>query len=73
MNPEILYPEIKEMKSDEVFIEWAFVLRSKKHGGDLKLHTKVLIKANAKRAFVKALEQEYNVDQEHVELVTISR
>jgi hypothetical protein len=73
MNPDILYPEIKGMKSDETFIEWAYILRSKKNGGDLKIHTKVLIKTQAKRAFVKALEQEYNVDQEHVELVTISR
>jgi hypothetical protein len=73
MNPEIQYPEIKEMKDDEIFIEWAYIIRSKRNGGDLKLHTKVLIKKLSRRTFVKALEQEYKVEQEDVELVTISR
>jgi|WetSurSiteA1Bulk_404760.scaffolds.fasta_scaffold315718_2 hypothetical protein len=73
MNPEIQYPEIKEMKNDEIFIEWAYIIRSKRNGGNLNLHTKTIIKKQSYRAFVKALEQEYKVEQEDVELVTISR
>jgi hypothetical protein len=69
MNPEILYPEIKEMKNDEIFIEWAYIVKDEVQ----KIHMKTIIKKQSYRAFVKVLEEKYNVGQEAIELVTISR
>jgi hypothetical protein len=88
MNPETQYPEIKEMKTDEIFIEWVYIVKDPNEiteivggqevtytpgGTGYKIHIKTIIKKQSYRAFVKALEQKYNVGQEAIELVTISR
>ena len=58
MNPEIMYPELKTMKSDELFIEWAYIVKTK---NVIKIHVKKLIPKKEKTIFVKALILEYNV------------
>lgn len=68
MNPEIMYPELKEMKNDEIFVEWAYVIRP---SGVLKLHVATMIQKKAKDTFVRALKQKYG--EEEIELVTIFR
>jgi hypothetical protein len=59
MNPETLYPELKEMKSSEIFIEWAYIVK----GFRLveKIHVRRVIPRKEKNIFVKALKQEYGI------------
>jgi len=77
MNLEILYPELKNMKSNEIFIEWAFIVKTK---NIIKIHIKKVIPKKEKTIFVKALKLEYNVVRnddpaldEVVELTTIEK
>lgn len=77
MNLEILYSELKDMKPDELFIEWAFIVKSK---NIIKIHIKKVIPKKEKTIFVKALKLEYNVVRnddpaldEVVELTTIEK
>jgi hypothetical protein len=84
MNPETLYPELKEMKASEIFIEWAYIVRDFKL--DQKIHVRRVIPRTEQNAFVKALKLIYGVSKpdeldkegylekfERVELVTIER
>ena len=68
MNPELQYPEIKDMNKDEVFVEWAYII---KPSGVTKLHTKVMVPKKTLNAFNKGLKELYQADE--VELVTISK
>jgi hypothetical protein len=77
MNPEIQYPELKEMKSGEIFIEWAYIVR---FTGILKLYLRKIISKKEQNTFIRALKTEYNVQSsenlikdERVELVTIEK
>jgi len=77
MNLEIQYPELKNMKSNEIFIEWAYIVKSK---NVIKIHVRKVIPKKEKTIFVKALKLEYNVVRsddssldEVVELVTIEK
>ena len=77
MNLEILYPELKNMKSNEIFIEWAFIVKTK---NIIKIHIRKVIPKKEKTIFVKALKLEYNVVRnddpaldEVVELTTIEK
>ena len=77
MSPETQYPELKDMKPGEIFIEWAYIVKSK---NVIKIHVKRIIPKKEKTIFVKALKLEYNVVRddnpaldENVELVTIER
>lgn len=71
MNPETMYPELKEMKDSEMFIEWAYIT---KPSGYLKIHIKTVINKKSRDIFVKALKQEHNVvDDEEIQLITIYR
>jgi hypothetical protein len=72
MNPETLYPELKEMKSSEIFIEWAYIVIGFK---TIKIHIRRIINKKEKIIFVKALKQEYIPEYteifNYVNLVTI--
>jgi len=78
MNLEIVYPELKDMKSNEIFVEWAYLIRTT---GVEKLHIKTIIPKKELKAFTKALKLEHNlkVDPEDpnknevIELVTIEK
>ena len=77
MNLEIKYPELKTMKSSEIFIEWALIV---KPHNVIKIYVKKLISRKEKTIFVKALKLEYNVVRnddpaldEVVELTTIEK
>jgi hypothetical protein len=77
MNIEKLYPELKDMKANEIFIDWAFIVKSK---NIIKIHVRKVILKKEKIIFVKALKLEYNVVRnddpaldEVVELTTIER
>ena len=77
MSPEIQYPELKEMKDSEIFIEWAYIVKSK---NVIKIHVKRVISKKEKTIFVKALKLEYNIVRnddpsldEVVELITIEK
>ena len=77
MNLEIQYPELKTMKPSEIFIEWAYIVKS---NNVIKIHVRKVIPKKEKIIFVKALKLEYNVVRsddssfdEVVELVTIEK
>lgn len=77
MNFEIQYPELKDMKPNEIFIEWAYIIKSK---NVIKIHIKRVIPKKEKTIFVKALKLEYNVVRnddpsldEIIELITIEK
>jgi len=76
MNPETLYPELKEMKSSEIFIEWAYIVRGFKL--DQKVYVKRVIPKKEINIFIKALKMEYGVEAgpdkfECINLVTIEK
>ena len=65
------------MKSNEIFIEWAFIVKTK---NIIKIHIRKVIPKKEKTIFVKALKLEYNVVRnddpaldEVVELTTIEK
>ena len=76
INPEEQYPELKTMRSSEMFIEWAYVVKKR---GVTKLHIKQIIPKKERPVFIKLLKLEYNIaydpyspyDNEEVELITI--
>ena len=77
MNPEDKYPELKDMKPNEIFVEWAYIVKSK---NIIKIHVRKVINKKEKTIFVKALKLEYNVVRnddpaldELVELTTIEK
>lgn len=77
MNLEIQYPELKDMKFNEIFVEWVYVIKSK---NIIKIHTKKVIPKKEISIFVKAFKLEYNIVRnddpaldELVELITIER
>ena len=84
MNPEIIYPELKDMKSSEIFIEWAYIIRD--FSVDQKIHVRRIILKKEQNAFIKAMKMEYKVGKpdefdkngdldkfERLELVTIEK
>ena len=82
MNPEIFYPELKNMKSSEIFIQWAVIVRD--FTVDKRIHIRRIIPKKEQNALIKALKQEYGVGKpdeldkdpdkfERVELITIER
>ena len=84
MNPETLYPELKDMKSSEIFIELAYIVRDFKL--EQKIHVRRIIPKTEQNAFIKALKLLYGVHKpdeldkdgdlykfERVELVTIEK
>lgn len=77
MNPETIYPELKDMKNSEMLVEWAYVVRPKRV---TKIFVRRIIFKKERNIFVKALEMEYEVihdelpdKDEYIELVIISR
>ena len=77
MNPETLYPELKEMKSSEIFVEWAYIV---KEFGYTKVFVRRIIPKKETPMLIKALRMEYcpAVDPENpkfsaVNLVTIEQ
>jgi hypothetical protein len=58
MNLEVQYPELKEMKKDELFIEWAYIVKEFNY---IKVYVRKIIPKKEKNIFVKALKQEYGV------------
>lgn len=74
MNPEVKYPELKEMKSNEVFVEWAYAVKNNEHKATsevLKIQLCRIIPKAELKAFVKALRLEYNATE--IDLATISK
>ena len=84
MNLEIQYPELKTMKSSEIFIEWAYIVENFVLVN--KIHVRRIIPKKEKTIFVKALKLEYGVSPspdvyedgylvkfKRVELVTIEK
>ena len=59
MNPETLYPELKEMEASEIFIEWAYIVRDFKL--DQKIHVRRVIPKTEQNAFIKALKLIYGI------------
>jgi hypothetical protein len=74
MNLETMYPELIEMKKDEIFIEWAYIVKEFNY---IKVYVKKIIPKKEKNIFVKALKVEYNVHNDEtfecVNLVTIEK
>ena len=74
INLEVQYPELKDMKSLEIFIEWAYVVIGFK---TIKIHIRKIIPKKEKTIFVKALKQEYIPEYteifNYVDLVTIEK
>ena len=60
MNPEILYPELKDMKSSEIFIEWAYIVKG--FGLVEKIHLRKIIPKKEQNVLIKALKMEYGID-----------
>jgi hypothetical protein len=72
MNLETIYPELKEMKSSEIFIEWAYIVRDFKL--DWKIHMRRIIPKAQQAVFIKSLKMVYNVeDKEENGLTTFER
>ena len=85
MNPETLYPELKDMKPSEIFIEWAYVVRD--FNLEQKIKVRRIIPKTEQNTFVKALKLVYGIGGkedsydssgvlekfERVELVTIEK
>jgi hypothetical protein len=78
MTLEGQYPELKDMKDSEMFIEWAYIVKT---SGVTKLPIKRIFPKKERNAFVKVLELVHDVKKyiddpskdENVELVTITR
>jgi len=78
MNPEMQYPELKNMKENEMFVEWVYIVKPM---GVLKLYIKKIIPKKERNAFVKALKVEYGVKEDPddptrsgvIELATITK
>jgi len=77
MNPEIMYPELKDIKNSEILVEWAYIVRPKRV---TKIFVRRVIPKKERNIFVKALEMEYEVidndlpdKDEYIELVTIQK
>jgi hypothetical protein len=62
MNPETLYPELKEMKSSEIFIEWAYIVKG--FGLVEKIHVRRVIPKKQQGIFIKALKEQYGIQQD---------
>jgi hypothetical protein len=58
MNPETQYPELKDMKLTEVFIEWAIMVED--FNVVRKIHVRRIIPKKEQNMLIKALKQEYN-------------
>jgi hypothetical protein len=56
---EVLYPELKTMKSSEIFIEWAYIVKG--FGMPHKIHLRRIIPKREQNAMIKALKLVYNV------------
>ena len=78
MSPETQYPELKDMKSSEIFIEWAFIVKKDRL---IKLYLKKIIPKKEMMIFRKALRSEYNLytdpDNKHnneiIDMITIEK
>lgn len=74
MNPESKYPELKQMKPNEMFIEWAYIVCNWNHVRKtkvIKLQVCKIIPKKERNEFVKKLEEKYNA--EFVNLATITK
>ena len=74
MNLETQYPELKEMKKDELFIEWAYIVKEFHY---TKVYVRKIIPKKEKSIFIKALKLEYDLHNDEtfecVNLVTIEK
>ena len=78
MNLEIKYPELKEMKPDELFVEWAYI--SKNDEVVRKVFIGRVIKEVERPALTRALKFIYDVKLdkdnnrfEYVDFITIEK
>jgi hypothetical protein len=68
MNPENLYPELKDMKPGEIFVEYARITKNDKI---TMIPVKKIILKDGRDDFVRELKR--IIDYEIVELMTISK
>jgi hypothetical protein len=60
MNPETLYPELKDMNSSEIFVEWAVFVED--FSVVRKIHVRRVIPKKEQNILIKALRQEYDFE-----------
>jgi hypothetical protein len=73
MNPETLYPEIKDMKDNEIFVERAKIVIYITQTTDqlIRLPINKIILKKDKAEFVKDLKDKYNANK--INLITIEK
>jgi hypothetical protein len=74
MNIEVQYPELINMKKDELFVEWAYIVKEFRY---IKVYIRKIIPKKERNIFKKALELEYDVHNDEtfecINLVTIEK